>query len=163
MDKVRLTGQNLDRTLNVVVCAIHWLCNKQELKTQSKQRLSYLPFYISHPVKTDRSKRYQGTLRKGEGSVRMTSFKEVIRTVLTSLDQLIFKLKILLTLVTKQATLTRRSTVLSLPLQLVFPADTLDCNLPLQLPSSSRMLAGSLSARSSTTRTQSRRMTDWGI
>jgi hypothetical protein len=41
--------------------------------------------------------------------------------VLTSLDQLIFKLKILFTFVTKQVTLMRRSTVLSLPLQLVFP------------------------------------------
>ncbi len=36
--------------------------------------------------------------------------------VLTSLDQLLFKLKILLTSFTKQATLMRRSTVLSLPL-----------------------------------------------
>jgi hypothetical protein len=42
--------------------------------------------------------------------------------VLTSLDQLIFKLKILFAFVTKQATLMRRSTVLSLPLQIVFPA-----------------------------------------
>ncbi len=42
--------------------------------------------------------------------------------VLTSLDQLLFILKILFTYVTKQAaTLMRRSTVLSLPLQLVFP------------------------------------------
>jgi hypothetical protein len=41
--------------------------------------------------------------------------------VLTSLDQLIFVLKILFTLVSKQATLMRRSAVLSLPLQLVFP------------------------------------------
>ncbi len=36
---------------------------------------------------------------------------------LTSLDQLLFVLKILFTYVTKQATLMRRSTVLSLPLQ----------------------------------------------
>jgi hypothetical protein len=41
--------------------------------------------------------------------------------ILTSLDQLIFVLKVLFTLFTKQATLTRRSTVLSLPPQLVFP------------------------------------------
>jgi hypothetical protein len=41
--------------------------------------------------------------------------------VLTSLDQLLFILKILFTFFTKQATLMRRSTVLSLPLQLVFP------------------------------------------
>jgi len=40
---------------------------------------------------------------------------------LTSLDQLISILKILFTFVAKQATLMRRSTVLSLPLQLVFP------------------------------------------
>jgi len=49
--------------------------------------------------------------------------------VLTSLDQLIFKLKILFTFFTKQATLMRRSTVLSLPLQLVFPDDTDTCGL----------------------------------
>ncbi len=42
----------------------------------------------------------------------------------TSLDQLIFTLKILYTLVTKQATLMRRSTVQSLSLHLVFPALT---------------------------------------
>ncbi len=41
--------------------------------------------------------------------------------VLTSLDQLIFILKILFTFITKQLTLLRRSTVLCLPLQLVFP------------------------------------------
>jgi hypothetical protein len=43
--------------------------------------------------------------------------------VLTSLDQLIFILKILFTCFTQQATLMRRSTVLSLPLQLVFPGE----------------------------------------
>jgi hypothetical protein len=40
---------------------------------------------------------------------------------LTSLDQLVFILKVLFFLFDKQATLIRRSTVLSLPLQLVFP------------------------------------------
>jgi hypothetical protein len=43
--------------------------------------------------------------------------------VLTSLDQLLFILKILFNFITKQATSTRRSTVLSLPLQLGFPDD----------------------------------------
>ncbi len=38
-----------------------------------------------------------------------------------SLDQLIFKLKNIFNLVTTQATLMRRSTVLSLPFQLMFP------------------------------------------
>ncbi len=42
--------------------------------------------------------------------------------VLTSLVQLIFILKILFTYFTKQVTLMRRSTVLNLPLQLVFLA-----------------------------------------
>jgi len=37
-------------------------------------------------------------------------------------DQLLFILKILFTFVTKQATLMRRSSVLNLPLKLVFPA-----------------------------------------
>ncbi len=41
--------------------------------------------------------------------------------VLFSLYKLIFELKILFTCVTKQATLMRRSTVPSLPLQLEFP------------------------------------------
>ncbi len=43
----------------------------------------------------------------------------------TSLDQLIFILKCFFTLLKKQATLTRRSTVLSFPLQLVFPGETI--------------------------------------
>jgi hypothetical protein len=42
----------------------------------------------------------------------------------TGLDQLLFVLKILFILFTKHATLKRRSTVLSLPLQLGFPAVT---------------------------------------
>jgi hypothetical protein len=41
--------------------------------------------------------------------------------VLTSLDQLLFTLKISFTLFKQQATLIRSSTVLSLPPQLVFP------------------------------------------
>jgi hypothetical protein len=45
----------------------------------------------------------------------------VDRLVLTSLDQLKFTLKILFNFVTKQATLTRKPTALSLPFQLVFP------------------------------------------
>ncbi len=45
--------------------------------------------------------------------------------VLTSLDQLFFKLKKIFTIVTKQAALTGRSTVLSLPLQLVFPGHSI--------------------------------------
>ncbi len=44
--------------------------------------------------------------------------------VLTSFDQLLFILKILFTFFTKQATLTRTSTVLSPPPQLVFLAQT---------------------------------------
>jgi hypothetical protein len=41
--------------------------------------------------------------------------------VLNSLDKLLFELKILLPFFTKQATLMRRSTVLSIPTLLVFP------------------------------------------
>jgi len=41
--------------------------------------------------------------------------------VLTGSDQLIFVMKILFTFVTKQAALLKRTTLLSLPLQLVFP------------------------------------------
>ncbi len=46
--------------------------------------------------------------------------------VLTSLDQLILILKIVFTVVTKQAVLMRRSAVLILPLQLVFPGYTME-------------------------------------
>ncbi len=45
--------------------------------------------------------------------------------VLTSLNLAIFILKLLNTFVSKQTTLMRRSNVLSLPLQLVFPAQRL--------------------------------------
>jgi len=53
---------------------------------------------------------------------RMGMLSTVDLLVLTSLDQLNFMLKILLTFVSKPATLMRRWTVLSLPLYLVFPA-----------------------------------------
>ncbi len=55
---------------------------------------------------------WQGSLTEGEGSVQLTSF---------ILDQLPFTLKILLIFFTTQARLMRRSIVLSLPPQLVFP------------------------------------------
>jgi len=45
---------------------------------------------------------------------------------ITRVDKLIFIKKILFIYVTKQPTLIRRSTVLSLPLQLVFPEQTLE-------------------------------------
>jgi hypothetical protein len=50
--------------------------------------------------------------------------------VLTSLDPLLFKSEILFTYVTKQATLTKTSSVLSLPSQLVFPVIR-QCRYPL--------------------------------
>jgi hypothetical protein len=50
--------------------------------------------------------------------------------VLTSLDQLIFILKILFSFLTKQATLMRRSTVPSLPPQLEFPGKGLQLFQP---------------------------------
>jgi hypothetical protein len=48
-------------------------------------------------------------------------FSTVDLLVLTGLDQLLFILKVLFTFLKKPATLMRRSTVQSLPLQLVFP------------------------------------------
>jgi hypothetical protein len=57
----------------------------------------------------------QGTPSESEGTVQLTHL------VLTSLDQLLLILKITFVFFTKQATLLRSSTVLSLPLQLVFP------------------------------------------
>ncbi len=57
----------------------------------------------------------QGSLTEGEGSVLV----DVL--VLTILDLVLYILKLLLTFFTKQATLMRRSTVLSISLQLVFP------------------------------------------
>jgi hypothetical protein len=58
---------------------------------------------------------YQGTLTK------VGRLSTIDLLVLTSLDQLICNLKILFTFFTQQPTLTRRSTVLSLPIQMVFP------------------------------------------
>ncbi len=58
----------------------------------------------------------QGTLTEGE------KLSTVNLLVLTSLDQLIFILKILFTVVTRQADIKRRSTVPSLPFLLAFPA-----------------------------------------
>ncbi len=57
----------------------------------------------------------QGTLNEG-GRISTIDL-----LVLTSLDQLLFKLKVFFFFLTKQASLIKRSTVLSLPLQLVFP------------------------------------------
>jgi hypothetical protein len=56
-----------------------------------------------------------------EKSYRRGKFSTVDLLVLTSSGQLLFILKILLTFLTKQATLKWGSTVLSLSLQLVFP------------------------------------------
>ncbi len=50
-------------------------------------------------------------------------FSTVDLLVLTSLDQLLLTLAKLFSFLTKQATLMRRSTVLSAPLQLVFPGN----------------------------------------
>ncbi len=56
----------------------------------------------------------QGSLTEGEGSLQLTSLYQLV-------EQFLFIVKILFTFFTKQATLIRRSTVLSLPPQLVFP------------------------------------------
>ncbi len=73
--------------------------------------------------------------------------------ILTSLDQLLFLMTILFTYVTKQAALLRSSTVLSLPVQLVFPVQSYDAfffvtnplptyqAFPLTLPPNIRLLA----------------------
>ncbi len=53
--------------------------------------------------------------------------------VLTSSYSALFKLKILFTFVSKQATLKRRSTVMSLPPQLVFPVQVLVCKVRIGL------------------------------
>jgi hypothetical protein len=60
----------------------------------------------------------QGTLAKGEGSVQLT-------LVLTSLDRAAFENESITYFLTKRASLMRRSTVLNLPLQLVFPGLTI--------------------------------------
>jgi hypothetical protein len=57
-----------------------------------------------------------GSLLEGEGK------STVDLLVLTSLEKLLFILKIVSTFLTKQATLMRRSFVLSIPPQFVFPA-----------------------------------------
>jgi hypothetical protein len=53
----------------------------------------------------------------------MEKLSTVDLPVLTSLDQLLSKLKILFIFLQKQVTLMRRSTVLSLPHHLEFPTD----------------------------------------
>jgi hypothetical protein len=62
------------------------------------------------------------------GGTRETLMKGRLSTVgllvPTNLYQMLFLLKILFAFGTKRATLMRRSTVLSLPIQLVFPAFT---------------------------------------
>ncbi len=60
----------------------------------------------------------QGSLTEGDG------LSTIDLLSLTSLDQLLYKLKVLLTISTKQGTLMRRSTVQSLPPQLVFPGQS---------------------------------------
>ncbi len=65
------------------------------------------------------------------GQTRETLLKGKARyswpPVLTCLDQLLFKMKIIFTFLTKQATLTRRSTVQSLlPQLVVFPGQTIN-------------------------------------
>jgi hypothetical protein len=56
-----------------------------------------------------------------QGSLLRERLSTVDLLVLTSLDQLLFILQILFTLVTQQTILMRRSTVQSLPSRLVFP------------------------------------------
>ncbi len=58
----------------------------------------------------------QGTLTEGEGLVQLTSLYKTFKISCFNTTFFYF--------FTKQATLMRRSTVLSLPLQLVFPAST---------------------------------------
>jgi hypothetical protein len=60
--------------------------------------------------------------------LRRKALQSVVLLVLTTLDQLLFVLKMLFTFVTKQATSIRRSTVLSLPIQLVFPSSSDNCS-----------------------------------
>jgi hypothetical protein len=62
-----------------------------------------------------------GLLVEPGKSYRRGRLSTVDLLVLTSLDRLLFILKILLNSFTKQATLMRRSTVLSIPRYLVFP------------------------------------------
>jgi hypothetical protein len=66
-------------------------------------------------LNSDSSKDFAGKPYRGQ------RFSTVDLLVLTSLDQLLFMLEILFAFVTKQAILIRRSTVLSLLVQLVFP------------------------------------------
>ncbi len=66
-------------------------------------------------------------MQPGNTSLRGRS-STVHLLVLTGLDQLLLILKKLFTFVTKQVTLMRSSTVLSLSLHLVFPAETIGQN-----------------------------------
>jgi hypothetical protein len=69
--------------------------------------------------------------------------------VLTNLDQLLFIIKILFKCFIKQAALLRRLTVLSLPLQLVFPATSIHYStIKPESSSSSRPISEEFSATS---------------
>jgi hypothetical protein len=62
---------------------------------------------------------YQGTLTEGKGSVQLTSMYQLVQI------GPLFKLKILLSIYNKQEALIRRSTLLGLSPQLVFPTCTI--------------------------------------
>ncbi len=90
------------KTLSVNIMATFFRSKKLE-------GLSLVGFFLVSPIFKARNSYCRGRL------------STVDLLVLTSSDQLTFMLKILFTCAAKQATLMRRSTVLSLPLQLVFP------------------------------------------
>ncbi len=80
-----------------------------DVGSKKLEGLSLMGFFLVSPIFKARNSYCRGRL------------STVDLLALTSLDQLTFMLKILFTCVAKQATLMRRSIVLILPLQLVFP------------------------------------------
>ena len=84
--------------------------------TTKAKALPQVAFFLTYTVEIIFADSRQGTL-KGRGRL-----STVALFVITSLDQLLVILKTLFTFFPKQATLMRRSTVQSLPLQLGFPA-----------------------------------------
>ncbi len=75
----------------------------------------------SRQMKTERNTEYCSQMLEHPNPYWGGRLSTVDLLVPASLDWLIFMLKLLLTFVAKQAILMRRSTVLSLPLQLMFP------------------------------------------
>jgi hypothetical protein len=103
-------------TLSARVCLARqdYFCKSAQISLSLS--LSHTHTHVPTHTHTHEQSKTQGSLTEGEG------LSTVDLLIPTSLDQLLFRLKRFFCIFTKQANLTRRSVVLSLPRLLVFPA-----------------------------------------